>query len=131
MRCILCKIIFLESFSQVLIFDMHFYMHSYLHKNSYSCKKVGVTGTQKQKIMSWTKITTYLELIFARGLALIHLVNLSIATSRWVKPPGTFLKGPKRSRPHMANGHVTEIVWSSWAGAWIFLTKYWHPCKTS
>jgi hypothetical protein len=30
---------FLESFSQVLIFDMHFYMHSYLHKNSYSCKK--------------------------------------------------------------------------------------------
>jgi hypothetical protein len=29
----------LESFSQVLIFDMHFYMHSYLHKNSYSCKK--------------------------------------------------------------------------------------------
>jgi hypothetical protein len=24
--------LFLESFSQVLLFDMHFYMHSYLHK---------------------------------------------------------------------------------------------------
>jgi hypothetical protein len=30
--------LFLEGFSDVLYFDMHFYMHSYLKKN-YSCKK--------------------------------------------------------------------------------------------
>jgi hypothetical protein len=31
--------LFLESFSYVLQFDMHFYMHSYLDKKIYSCKK--------------------------------------------------------------------------------------------
>jgi hypothetical protein len=31
--------LFLESFSYVLQFDMHFYMHSYLDKKNYSCKK--------------------------------------------------------------------------------------------
>jgi hypothetical protein len=34
--------LFLESFSYVLQFDMHFYMHSYVDKKFYSCKKVGV-----------------------------------------------------------------------------------------
>jgi hypothetical protein len=29
----------LESFSYVLQFDMHFYMHSYVDKKNYSCKK--------------------------------------------------------------------------------------------
>jgi hypothetical protein len=62
------------------------------------------------EMMSWMKFTTCLEPILARGLTLIHLVNLSTATSRWVKHPGTFLKGPKRSRPHMANDHVMGIV---------------------
>jgi hypothetical protein len=58
-----------------------------------------------------------LEPILVRGFASIHLVNLSIAMSRWVKHPGGFLKGPRRSKPHTANDHVMEIVWSSWAGA--------------
>jgi hypothetical protein len=31
--------LFLESFSYVLQFDMHFYMHSYVDKKFYSCKK--------------------------------------------------------------------------------------------
>jgi hypothetical protein len=62
-------------------------------------------GTPKQKIMSWTKLIACLELILGRGLASIPLVNLSIATSRWVKPPNTFLKGRKRSRPNPAKGH--------------------------
>jgi hypothetical protein len=39
--------LFLESFSYVLQFDMHFYMHSYLRKSFYSCKKVGVTASAK------------------------------------------------------------------------------------
>jgi hypothetical protein len=42
------------------------------------------------------------------GLALIYLVNMSTMTSRWMKPPGAFLKGPKRYRPHMAKDHVTR-----------------------
>jgi hypothetical protein len=67
----------------------------------------------KMEILSWTKFTACLDLILARVLASIQLVNLSIATSRWVKPSGAFLKGPKRSRPHVANNHVMWIVWSS------------------
>jgi hypothetical protein len=59
------------------------------------------------------KSMTCLEPILARGFTSIHLVNLSTATSRWVKPPGIFLKGPRRSRPHTANDHVMGIVWSS------------------
>jgi hypothetical protein len=31
--------LFLESFSYVLQFDMHFYVHSYVGKKNYSCKK--------------------------------------------------------------------------------------------
>jgi hypothetical protein len=80
----------------------------------------------KRKIMSWTKLTTCLEPILARGLASIRLVNLSIVTSRWVKPLGAFLKVPKRSRPHTAKDHVMGMVWSSWAVVWICLAKYWH-----
>jgi hypothetical protein len=67
-------------------------------------------GTLKRKIISWTKLIAYLEPILARGLASIHLVNLSPMTSRWVKPLGAFLKGPKRSKPHTANDHVTGMV---------------------
>jgi hypothetical protein len=39
-------------------------------------------GDSKQKTMSWTKLTSCLEPILAKGLALIYLVNLSIMTSR-------------------------------------------------
>jgi hypothetical protein len=73
--------------------------------------------TPKQKIISWMKLTACLEPILARGYASIHLVNLSTTTSRWVKPPDAFLKGPKRYKPHTANGHVMGMVWSSWAKA--------------
>jgi hypothetical protein len=86
-------------------------------------------GTPKQKMMSCMKFTTYLDPILARFFALIHLVNLLTALSRWVKPSSAFLKGPRRSRPHTTNYHVMGIVWSSWARAWICLAKYWHPCR--
>ena len=36
--------------------------------------------------------------------------ELSIATSKWVNPPGAFLSGPTMSRPHTANGHVMGMV---------------------
>jgi hypothetical protein len=69
--------------------------------------------TLKWKMMSWIKFIACLEPILAKGLTSIHLVNLSIATSRWVKPSDAFLKGPRRSRPHTAHAHIMGIVWSS------------------
>jgi hypothetical protein len=79
--------------------------------------------------MSWTKLTTYLEPILAKGLASVYSVNLSTATSKWVEPPSAFLKGPKRSRPHTAKGHMMGMVWRSWASALTCFTKYWHPLQ--
>jgi hypothetical protein len=70
-------------------------------------------GTPKWKMMSWIKFTSCFEPMLARGLTLIHLVNLLTVTSEWVKHPGAFLNGSKRSRPHMTNGHVMGMVWSS------------------
>jgi hypothetical protein len=64
----------------------------------------------KRKMMSWMKFTACLEPIFAKGLVSIHLVNLLITTSMWVKSLGSFLKGPRRSRTHTANCHVIGIV---------------------
>jgi hypothetical protein len=83
-------------------------------------------GTPIQKIMSLTKLITCLEPSLARGLASINLGNLSTVKSRWVKPLDALLKGPKLSRHHMEKGHVMGMVWSSWAGTWICLAKYWH-----
>jgi hypothetical protein len=59
------------------------------------------------------EIHGFLRADFSQGFASTHLVNLSTATSRWVKPQGTFLKGLRRSRPHMVKGQVMGIVWSS------------------
>jgi hypothetical protein len=81
-------------------------------------------GTPKQKAMSGTKLTTCLEPILSMGLASIHLENLSTMTSRWVKPPGTFWKGPKRYRAHTTKGHVIGMVWNYWATAWTYLAKH-------
>jgi hypothetical protein len=73
------------------------------------------------------KIYRVLGADLSRGpFASIRLVNLSTATSRWVKPPSAFLKGPKKSRLHTTNDLVMGMVWSSWARAWIWLVKYWH-----
>jgi hypothetical protein len=84
-------------------------------------------GTPKWKMMSWMKFIAFLEPILARGLASIHLVNLSISMSRWVKPSDAFLKAPKRSNRHTANDYVMGMVLSSWATTWICPVKYWHP----
>jgi hypothetical protein len=54
--------------------------------------------------MSWTKLTAYLEPFLAKGLSSIHLVNLSTATSKWVKPLGAFLKAPMGSNPPYGKG---------------------------
>jgi len=36
-------------------------------------------------------------------------------------PPFAFCKGPTKSSPHTANGHVMGIIWRVWAGRCICL----------
>jgi hypothetical protein len=67
-------------------------------------------GTPKRWMMLVKNATAYSDLMLLRGRASIHLENLSIETSRCVKPPGAFCKGPTRSRPHTANDQVMGIV---------------------
>jgi hypothetical protein len=46
----------------------------------------------------------------------IHLVNLSIATNTWVKPPDAIVNDPIISRLQQANGHAGGMVIRLWAG---------------
>jgi hypothetical protein len=73
---------------------------------------VGDDGVRDPKrwMMLVKNATACSDLMLFRGRTSIHLENLSIATSRCVKPPGAFCKGPTRSRPHTANGQVMGIV---------------------
>jgi hypothetical protein len=56
------------------------------------------------------------DLMLVMGRALIHLENLSMATSKWVKPPVVFFRGPTKSSPQTVNGHVIGMVCRTWAG---------------
>jgi hypothetical protein len=67
-------------------------------------------GTPKRWMMLVKNATTCLDLMLFRDRTSIHLDNLLIATSRCVKPPGAFYKGPTRSRPHTTNSQVMGIV---------------------
>ena len=67
-------------------------------------------GTPKQWMMSVKNWTASSDRIFAMGLVSIHLVNLSTATRRCVKPPSAFFKGLTRSNPQTAKGQVTGMV---------------------
>jgi hypothetical protein len=60
-------------------------------------------------------------------LASIHLVNLSTATSKCVKPPGAVLNGPTMSRPQTANGQVSGMVLRDAARVFLCLEKRWQP----
>jgi hypothetical protein len=56
-------------------------------------------------------------------LASIHLVNLSTATRRCVKPPSAVLNGPTMSSPQMANGQVRGMVLRAAAGVCLCLEQ--------
>ena len=64
---------------------------------------------------------------FLIGLASIHLVNLSTATSKCVMPPRAVLKGPTMSSPQTAKGQAIGMVRSADVGWWLCLLKRWHP----
>jgi hypothetical protein len=67
-------------------------------------------GTPKRWMIVVKNVTACSDPMLVKGRTSIHLENLSMATSRCVKPPGAFCKGPTRSRPHTANGQVICIV---------------------
>ena len=73
-------------------------------------------GTPNRWMISVKNSTACSALILVMGRTSIHLENLSIATSTWVKPPGAFCRGPTRSRPQTAKGQVMGIVCKAWAG---------------
>jgi hypothetical protein len=56
-------------------------------------------------------------------LALIHLVNFSMATWRCVKPPGAALNCPTMSRPQTANGQVRGMVLRAATRVCLYLEK--------
>src|SRR5438132_11119360 len=60
--------------------------------------------------MSWKNSFALAAMIVATGLALSHLVNLSMAMKRCVKPPGALCRGPTMLRPQTANGQVIRMV---------------------
>src|SRR4051812_48012765 len=73
-------------------------------------------GTPYLHTMSATNRTAVGPSSFLIVRASIHLVNLSMATRRWVMPPRAILNGPTISRPQTTNGHAIGIVFNADAG---------------
>jgi hypothetical protein len=71
---------------------------------------IGDDGVWHSKTMddAVKNVTACSALRFVMGRTSIHLENLSIATNKWVKPPGAFRKGPTMSSPHTAKGHCNN-----------------------
>jgi hypothetical protein len=67
-------------------------------------------GTLKRWTMSEKNSIACSDLMLVIGQASIHLENLSMATSKWVNPPVVLFRGPTKSSPQIANGHVMGIV---------------------
>ena len=67
-------------------------------------------GTPKRWIIFLKNAIACSDPMLVKGRTSIHLENLSMTTSRCLKPPGAFYKGPTRSRPHTANNQVMGIV---------------------
>jgi hypothetical protein len=68
-------------------------------------------GTPKRWMMSVKNGAAFSDLTLVTGRASIHLENLSTMMSKWVKPPVVFFRGPTKSSPQTANGHVMGIVY--------------------
>jgi hypothetical protein len=66
--------------------------------------------TPKRWMIFVKNATACSDLMLVKGRTSIHLENLLMATSRCLKPPGAFYKGPTRSRPHTTNSQVMGIV---------------------
>jgi hypothetical protein len=78
-------------------------------------------GTPKRWMILVKNSTACSDLMLVMGWASIHLENLSMATSKWVKPPVVFFRGPTKSSPQTVNDHVMGIVCKVWARRWVCL----------
>src|SRR4051794_21525360 len=90
-------------------------------------------GTPNLKMIDLVKMTSVSAVELVIGTASIHLVNLSTATSRCVRPPfEDFLSGPTMSSPHVENVHDNGMILSSDAGACGLLANFWQAmqCRT-
>src|SRR3954471_4065752 len=86
-------------------------------------------GTPNLKLIDLMKLTAVRVVELVIGTASIHLVNLSTATSRCVRPPfEDFLSGPTMSSPQVANGQDNGMVLSSDACACAcgLLANFWQ-----
>src|ERR1041384_7996646 len=71
-------------------------------------------GTPNLKMVDLMKLTIVRAMKLVIGTASIHLVNLSTATTRCVRPPfDDFFSGPTISSAHVANVHDNGSVLSS------------------
>src|SRR3954464_3367580 len=87
-------------------------------------------GTPNLKMIDLIKLTAVRAVELVIGTASIHLVNLSTATSRGVRPPfEDFLSGPTMSSTQVANGQDNGIVLSSDAGACGLLANFWQAMQ--
>src|SRR3954464_10225133 len=87
-------------------------------------------GNPNLKMIDFMKLTAARDVELVMGTALIHLVNLSTATSRCVLPPfDDFLRGPTMSSPQVANGQDRGMVWSSEAGVCSLLANFWQATQ--
>src|SRR3954471_12735602 len=104
-------------------------------ENSADVKFVPLTvmmlcGTPNLKMMDLMKLTVVRVVELVIGTASIHLVNLSTATSRCVRPPfEDFFSGPTMSSPQVANGQDNSMVSSSDAGACGLLANFWQAMQ--
>src|SRR3954469_9905039 len=84
-------------------------------------------GTPNLKMVDLMKLTAVRAVELVIGTASIHLVNLSTATSRCVRPPFEyFLSGPTMSSPQVANSQDNCMVLSSDARACDLLANFWQ-----
>src|SRR4051812_9859175 len=87
-------------------------------------------GTPNQKMIDLMKLTTVREFELVIGTASIHLVNLSTATRRCVRPPfEEFLCGPTMSRPQVTKGQDCGMFFSYDAGACGLLANFWKATQ--
>ena len=90
----------------------------------------GTYHTPNLKMIDLMKLTAMRTVELVIGTASIHLVNLSIATRRCVRPPfEDFLSEPTMWSPQVANGQDNGMVLSSDAGACGLLANFWQAMQ--
>ena len=80
-----------------------------------------VFGTPKRQTSPLKNLTADCVVTFLTASTSSHIVNLSIATYKYSKPPIARGKGPRISSPQTENGHDKGVFCRAWANKWMFL----------